>query len=287
MYPSGSGQTNGSNFQANNAGSDSSSSSSGGIFSKLLSGGGAAGLTGVSSLFSGLGDLYGAKMLGSVHFPNPATGAMPFLNQIAPLLQKYLSPYASLGASTLPTLQGQYSGLLGEGAPLAGQYNSLMTNPGGVINSIGKSFQASPGYNFQVGQAQNAANNASAAGGMLGSPQEQQNIAGTVNNLANTDYYNYLGHALGQYDTGLAGAQGMYNKGLSGEEGLNQMGFQGSNNLAEALATILQSQSNLSYAGQANQNQQEGGQLGAAAGLTSSGIGSLGSGLFNLASLII
>lgn len=283
MYPSDSGQTNGqssNDMQSNGA----SSASSNGLLSKLS--GGPASWTGVGSLFSGLGDLYGAKMLGSAHFPNPATGAMPFLNQIAPLLQKYLSPYASLGASTLPTLQGQYNGLLGEGAPLAGQYNSLMTNPGGVINSIGKSFQQSPGYGFQVSQAQNAANNASAAGGMLGSPQEQQNIAGTVNNLANQDYYNYLGHALGQYDTGLAGAQGMYNKGLGGEEGLNQMGFQGSNNLAEALATILQSQSNLSYAGQANQNQQEGGQLGAAAGLTSSGIGSLGSGLFNLAALL-
>jgi hypothetical protein len=261
MYPSGSGQTNGTDYQ------DGSGTNWGAALG-----------SGMGNIFSGVGDLFGASKLNKT-YPNPATGAMPFLNSIAPILQKYLSPYASLGASTLPTLQGQYGNLLSEGAPLQGQYNSLMSNPGGVINSIGKSFQASPGYNFQVGQAQNAANNAAAAGGMLGSPEEQQNIAGTVNNLANTDYYNYLGHALGQYDTGLAGAQGMYNKGLSGEEGLNQMGFQGSNNLAEDLASVLQSQASLSYAGQANQNQMQAGQAGAKAALQGSALSNIGSGI--------
>lgn len=275
MYPSGSGQTNGQDYQ--------DSSSSGTNWSTALSsalGGGAGGI------FSGLGDLFSAGKLNK-SYPNPATGAMPFLNNIAPILQKYLSPYASLGQSTLPTLQGQYAGLMGEGSPLMGQYNSLMTNPGSVINSIGKSFQASPGYNFQVQQAQNAANNAAAAGGMLGSPQEQQNIAGTVNNLANQDYYNYLGHALGQYDTGLAGAQGMYNKGLGGEEGLNEMGFQGANSLSNGLASALQSQASLSYAGQANENQMKGGQAGAQAGMQGSGLSSLLSGAAALAPLLI
>lgn len=176
-------------------------------------------------------------------FSNPASHAMGYLNQIPGYLNQYLSPYINAGQNALPILQNQYSQLM---------------NPN-FINQFGQGFQQSPGFNFQVNQATNAANRAAAAGGMLGSPEEQQNLATTVNGLANQDYYNWLQHAMGAY--------GM---GLQGEQGINQMGFNASNNMAENLSNALMSQANLSYAGQANQNEMMGGLLGA-------GLGALGS----------
>lgn len=176
-------------------------------------------------------------------FSNPASHAMGYLNQIPGYLNQYLSPYINAGQNALPILQNQYSQLM---------------NPN-FINQFGQGFQQSPGFNFQVNQATNAANRAAAAGGMLGSPEEQQNLAGTVSGLANQDYYNWLSHGLN-----------MYGQGLSGEQNLYNTGFNASNNLSDSLASALMSQANLSYAGQTNQNEMMGGLLGA-------GLGALGS----------
>lgn len=182
-------------------------------------------------------------------FSNPASHAMGYLNQIPGYLNQYLSPYINAGQNALPILQNQYSQLM---------------NPN-FINQFGQGFQQSPGFNFQVNQATNAANRTAAAGGMLGSPEEQQNLATTVSGLANQDYYNWLQHAMGAYGTGLSGEQNLYNTG-----------FNASNNLSDSLASALMSQANLSYAGQANQNQMFGGLIGGLMGLGGDALGMYG-----------
>lgn len=169
--------------------------------------------------------------------PNPADAGMGYLNQATQQLPGYFQPYMNAGQSFLPQLQSQYG--------------QLMSNPGGALNRMGANFQQSPGYQWDVNQALGAANRAAAAGGMLGSPQEQQNIAGTVNQMANQDYYNWMNHAMSMYNTGLQGAQNMYG-----------IGYDASKNLGEDLANIYQSQAQLGYAGQANQNQASQGMLG-------------------------
>jgi hypothetical protein len=181
---------------------------------------------------------------------NPANGAQGYLNQIPGMMQGYYNPYIQAGQQALPQLQQQFG--------------MLTNNPGAVMNKIGSGFQQSPGYNWQVKQSMNAANNAAAAGGMLGSPAEQQSAATAVNGLANQDYYNYLNHGMNMYDTGLQGLQGM-----------NQMGFNASTGLANNLANVMQSQANLSYAGQSNQNQMNGGLFGAGLGFLGSVAGGL------------
>jgi hypothetical protein len=210
---------------------------------------------------SGIGDLLAALELSKSNYTNPADAGMPYLNQIGSTVSPYYQPYINAGQGALNTLMGQYGSLIG--------------GPGGFLNSIGKDFQQSPGYNFQVNQATNAANRAAAAGGMAGSPMEQQNLASTVNGLANQDYYNWLNNATGLYKTG-----------LTGMSGINQMGFNASGDLATDLANMLMSQANMAYAGQANQNQAQQGQqggiwglLGSAAGNMLPGIGSFLSGL--------
>lgn len=181
----------------------------------------------------------GAQILGGMlqkGQPNPADSAMPYMNQIQPTLAGAFNPYIQAGQAELPTLQNQYS---------------AMQNPN-FINNMGQNFQQSPGYQFQTQQALGAANRAAAAGGMLGTPEEQQNIAGTVNGLANQDYYNWMNHAMSAYGMGLQGDQSLYNTG-----------FQASSQYGNDLAQALMSQAQLAYAGQVNQNQSSGGGLGA------------------------
>jgi len=197
---------------------------------------------------AGIGGAIGAigAGMGDRNLPNPANSAMPYLNQIPGELNQYMSPYISAGQGALGQLQGQYG--------------QLINNPAAITNKIGATYQSSPGYNFQVNQALGAANRAAAAGGMLGTPMEQQNIAGTVNQLANQDYGQYMNRELG-----------LYGAGLSGLGNINQMGFGASSDLSNSLADYLMSQGNLAYAGQINQNQNQAGSNGAMWG----GIGSL------------
>lgn len=197
-------------------------------------------LMGGGLLGAGLGGMFGGQK-------NPSDAAMPYLNQIPGQVGQYLNPYISAGASALPNLQQQYGALM---------------NPN-FINQMGQSFQQSPGYQFQVNQATGAANRAAAAGGMLGSPQEQQNLAGSVTGMANQDYYNWLNHAMNAY--------GM---GLQGEQGLAGMGLNASGMMSQDMMDQLMSQANLAYAGQQNQNQMQGGNWGA---LLGGGLGLLGS----------
>jgi hypothetical protein len=193
---------------------------------------------------AGLGDYFaGGK--------NPADAANPYFNKIPGVLQGAYNPYMQAGQGAL--------GALGQ------QYGQLLNNPGGFINSVGKNFQQSPGYQFQVDQSTRAAQNAANAGGMAGSVQNQQQVGGIANQLANQDYYNYLGNALGQYD-----------QGLQGEQGIAGMGFNAANEYANSMGANLMNQGNLAYAGQINQNQQRQGTLGSIFG----GLGGLFGGMF-------
>lgn len=202
------------------------------------------------SFGSGIGDLLSAFGMSKSHYTNPSDSAMPYLNQIGSTIGQYFNPYINAGHNAMGSLMDQYG--------------RLTNNPGGVVNDIGKNFQQSPGYQFQVNQALGSANRAAAAGGMAGSPMEQQNIAGTVNNLANQDYYNWLGNA-----------ENMYGQGLQGLQGINQMGYGASGDMATDLANQLMSQANMAYAGQANQNQHDAGQSGGIWGLLGSAAGNM------------
>jgi hypothetical protein len=166
---------------------------------------------------------------------NPADSAMGYFNQVPGTIKPYYDPYINAGQNALGNLQGQY--------------NTLVNDPNAIINKFGSQFQQSPGYQFQTNQAMNAANNAAASGGMLGTPYHQQNAASMVNNLANQDYYNFLNNSLG-----------MYNHGLQGYQGLNEMGYRASDSLASSLGASLMNQGQLAYQGQQAQNQAQQGQ---------------------------
>jgi hypothetical protein len=183
-----------------------------------------------------LGSLFGAKG------GNPGDEAMKYLEQMSGKMGGYLNPYINAGLKDLDILQGQYG--------------KLINDPGAMMAQFGKSFQQSPGYQFQVDQAKQAVNNAAAAGGNLGSMAEQANMANTINGLANQDYYNYLDRTLGLYGQGLHGMQDVYHTG-----------YGASSQMANAIQRQLEQQAQAAYASQAAKNQQQGGFWGSIGGL--------------------
>lgn len=198
------------------------------------------------NLYSGLGDI-GSAIFSGENYKNPSDASMDFLKNIPKEILPYLQPYIEGGKNAM----GQ----------AMGQYGKLINNPGQTVNEMGSSYHQSPGYNFAVDQATKAANNASAAGGMAGSPQEQQQLAGTVTGLANQDYYNYLSNVLGQYDLGLGGL------GKTAE-----LGSQAAENYGTDIGNADLSEAMMKYRGTQEQNQQNSG-IG---GMISSAIQMLG-----------
>lgn len=223
-----------------------------------------------AELAGGLGGI-GAGLASLFLTQNPADASSPWLSQIPDALKQYLMPYINAGQTGLNDMNQYVQRGNTAGNTLMGQYGNLLANPAGVMNQMGSQFKQSPGYGFQVSQALQAANNAAAAGGMAGSPQEQQQIAGITNQLANQDYYNYLGKAMGLYGQGLQGMQDIY--GIGGQMGQDifNTGAQSANDLAGSLASYYMSQANNAYAGAINQNQNQIGGIGELLG----GIGSL------------
>lgn len=208
-------------------------------------------------LGGGIGNIIGGLIAGSGNYTNPSNAAMPYLNEASPLLTSYLSPYINEGNNAYNAMFPQLS--------------SLIQNPGEFINQLGQGFQASPGYNWNVSQMERAANNAASAGGMLGSPQHQQQVAQMVGGLANQNYYQWLQNAENMFGQGMGGLQTIYGTGANT-----------ANNLSSALANILQSQANLAYAGNADKNMYNLGQEGMMGGMLGQGIGDILNGIASL-----
>lgn len=224
------------------------------------------------SMWGGIGGIAGG--LASFFQQNPADAASKYYNQIPGALGQYLNPYIQNGNDAYGFLKnymnrGDTAGNLSMGA-----YSGLVNDPSGFMNKLGSTFQQSPGYNWQTSQALGAANRAAAAGGMAGSPAEQQQIAGVTNQLANQDYYNYLNHVMNTFNTGLNGLNGISDQGYNASQGVYTSGANAANAMAQAMANYYASQGNLAYAGAQNDNNS---MLG--------GIGSLASGIGALAML--
>jgi len=212
---------------------------------------------GMQGMMSGMGGGFGPflqSLFGGGK--NPADAAMGYLNKIPGTVKPYYNPYINAGQNAMGVLQGQYG--------------QMVNDPAALMNKFGSQFQQSPGYQFQVDQATNAANNQAAAGGLVGSPAAQMNTAQSINGLANQDYGNYMNRAMG-----------LYGQGIQGYQGLNQMGYNASDALANMLAQNLQNQGNLSYMGQDYQNQQKNGLWGALGNLGGMGLNMLSGGGMN------
>lgn len=206
--------------------------------------------SGIGSIGSGLFNLYGEN--------DPYSAAEGYYNKIPGMLNQQYSPWINAGQSVLPGMEQYMNRGNQAGSQLMGDYNQMTNDPSGLLNKLGSGFHQSPGYGFQTSQALNAANRASAAGGMAGSPEEQQQIAGITNQLANQDYYNYLNHSQQMYGMGIEGLQGTERLGgMAGSDIYNQ-GAGAANSLAQNLGEAYMNQGNLKMAQTQYNNQRKG-----------------------------
>ena len=171
--------------------------------------------------------------------------AQKYMEQGRSMINESYQPYRQAGQRSLPILEDQYS--------------QLLNNPQAMMQGWGDQFQESPGYQFQMDQMMNAANQAAAAGGMLGTNAHQQQAMGYAGGLANQDYYNYLDRIGELYGAGLGGYGGLYDTSLNATNGM-----------AEGLGNLYGSQAQLAYTQGANNQNMFGSVLGA-------GLGALGS----------
>lgn len=215
----------------------------------------------MNEMIGGLGGF-----LSNMFMQNPADNAMPYYNAIPGAIGGILQPYTQAGMNAVqPYMQNNPWAINNYDA----QTSRMINDPSGFMNSMGAGFQQSPGYNWQKNQGLQAVNNAAAAGGMAGSPMQQQNAASMVNGLANQDYYNYLNHVMDVYNRGYGGLSNMYGTGANIAGNMYGAGANAASNYASDLASAMMNQGNMQYMSGVNQNQQMGGMLGGLAGMAS------------------
>lgn len=211
-------------------------------------------MTGMGSLIGGLWGQHNAIDPGAVTNPY-FTQANKYLEQTPGYVQQYLDPYVNAGQGAMRTLQNQYQ--------------NLLNDPNALLAKLGAGYQQSPGYQRNVDEATRASNNAAAAGGYIGSPQQQEQMAKSISGIASQDYNQYLNNVMG-----------LYGQGLQGMGGINQMGYGAAGGATSTLADMLknqaqnaQTQAEMNYYNTMNQNQKSEQQ--------SSGLGGLIGGIFN------
>lgn len=181
-------------------------------------------------------------ILGQTQREDPYAAADPYLSQIPGQMGGYMDPYIQAGKQGIGTLEEQY--------------NKLLQDPTALMTQIGSRFKASPGYQYNVDEATRAANQAASAGGMAGSPAEQQELAGRVTGMASQDYGRFMDRALNLYGTG-----------LSGWGGLERGGQQASQQMSENMARYLESKAKEKYAQTQTGDEQRGGLVGDITGI--------------------
>lgn len=201
----------------------------GNFFSGAGSGAGAGGTFG--PIGAGIGAAAGgiASLFGNNKKNNPANAANDYLNQIPGQTGKYYQPYQDAGREAL--------------GHLTNQYGQMSSDPNAVYNQLAGGYKESPGFQHQLQQALGASGNASAAGGMLGTPQHQEQNMQLASDMSSADFEKYLNHVIG-----------LHSEGLSGESDINKMGYGANTEYANMLANVLGTQGQYSYAGQAGEN---------------------------------
>jgi len=201
------------------------------IFSSLLSGLGSLG--GLGNLIGGIGTaIGGASGVLNKQKPrdNPSYAAQQYLNQIPGTITPYFRPYIEQGQQYLPSLGNTFT--------------ELITDPAATYSRLSQGYQASPGYKLRLQEALKSAENASAAGGTLGTPLHQETAARIGERIAGEDFENYLNHLLG-----------LYGGGLTGEERIVNRGYESGSRLAENLGSLLGTQAGYGYTGKAGEQQ--------------------------------
>ncbi len=213
--------------------------------------GGAGGAGAAGAIGGGLIGLLGGSPYGD---------AESGYQNLSDLLRSIYGPYMSAATGMIPGYTSSLSGLTG--------------NPTGLEDSIMSKYSTSPMAQYQTQQATQAGDRAAAAGGVLGTPAMQQQMAGNIQGIVSQDQGQYLQNAIQPYEFGL-GQQGNF---------IN-MGANMANNFGNQMSGYYGNMAGMDY-GQAANRQQDYGQLlsgliqgGAAAFGGPAGAGAMGPGI--------
>lgn len=180
----------------------------------------------IGSVGKGLAGLFGGRK----NRNNPSGAAKPYLDQVPSATKPYYQPYINEGR--------------GASTNLNNEYGRMTNDPQSVYDQMGKGYKESQGYQTRLQAALQAAQNASAAGGMLGTPQYQQESAQIANDMSSKDYEDYLNHMLG-----------IYGGGIQGQENTAGRGYDASKGYADILGNNLNDQARNAYEGQKTSNE--------------------------------
>lgn len=154
----------------------------------------------VSNLFGGGGQKGYGDMQGQIQ------NGINSINQNYGQGRDALNPYQQAGTNALGNYQN---------------WAQNMQNPTDYYNNIMKNYNMSPAAQMNAQYGQKAMNQAAAAGGMVGSPSQQEQIGRFMNNLVNTDqqqYFNNINGINNQYGA----AQGnLMGQGYGAANGIN------------------------------------------------------------------
>lgn len=172
-----------------------------------------------------------SKFLWGSKKDNPAKKAMPYIEEAKKTTHQYYDPYVEQGQR----VGGAYEGTAGE----------MAQNPQDYLNALMDSYQESPAFARQRDAALSAMSNSAAAGGMTGTPMDQQNSASLAASLASEDMQKWLDKVLGVQNTGMSAEQNIYNTG-----------YNASSSAASDLSNLGGQQAQLAYQAQQAKNMQ-------------------------------
>jgi len=190
----------------------------------------AGAIPGIASAAGGLANMFWPKK-------DPAKEAGNYLDQIPGAMAPYYSPYMKMGRKELGNLVDEYGNLVG--------------NTGDIYNKLASGYTQSPGYQRALQEALQAGGNAAAAGGLLGTPMNQEQQMGIAQDIASKDFNNYLQSVLD-----------LYGQGLQGEQGLENQGYEANTGFANMLGQIQGQKAQNAYNSASGQNQAMGTNLG-------------------------
>lgn len=199
---------------------------------------------------------------------NPMDAANQYLNQIPGTAHQGYDPYVNAG--------------LDASGKTKSQYEDLMNDPTGFINKLMEAYKPSEGYNFQKDELMKSYGNTAAAGGIAGTPLDQENRAQGVQGLLSQDMQQFLKNALGVFGTGLSGEEGIAGRGFDANKGLTDL--LGNNLAAQSGAAFQNAKQNNSDRNSWFQNLAKA--LGVGAGALAGGVpgavagGKIGSSIF-------
>jgi len=141
---------------------------------------------------------------------NPASAAQPYLQKNEHLYDEY----AGYGKQA--------------GSDMAGRYGQMANDPTAYYNQLMEGYQPSASYEMRNQEAQRAAGNSAAAGGMRGSQQDVENSAKIQDMLMGEDMQQWLKNVMGIESEGSQGQSHMF------DTGFNATNQQSNNNLNQA-----------------------------------------------------